>query len=159
MTILTHTDIEVFFQPATVADLNALARLIRRYFAFDHIPFDAAAIRSGLKAMFNDKSVGQAFLIATESKPIGYTILANSFDLEFGGPVAVMTDLYLEPEYRRLGIGKKTIRFLEQLSRKEGKCALEFLVERDNTGALSFYKRQGFVTYNRIPMSKRLRAR
>jgi GNAT superfamily N-acetyltransferase len=159
MTKLTRTDIKAFIQPATVADLNVLARLIRRYFAFDHIPFDATAIRSGLKAMFNDKSAGQAFLIATESKPIGYTILVNSFDLEFGGPVAVMTDLYLEPEYRRLGIGKKTIRFLEQLCRRKGKCALEFQVERDNTEAMSFYKRQGFVAYNRIPMSKRLRAR
>ena len=158
MTILTRTDVEVFIRPATVADTNALARLIRRYFDFDHIPFDATAIRSGLKTMFKDKSVGQAFLITTESKPIGYTILTNSFDLEFGGAIAVMTDLYLEPEYRRLGIGKKTIRFLEQLCRKNGKCALELQVERDNAPAISFYKRQGFVAYSRIPMSKRLRS-
>lgn len=159
MRILSRPDIKVSLRPAIGTDIHALSRLIRRYYAFDHISFDAKTIRSGLKALLQNKSAGQAFLIALESKPIGYTILTYGFDLEFAGRTALMTDLYLEPGYRNLGIGGMTMRFLEQFCHKKQIKTLELQVERDNAAAMSFYQRHGFTAHNRIPMSKRLRQR
>lgn len=147
---------DVDFRPAMIRDLKALSRLIRSYYALDHIAFDAKAIRSGLKAMFKDKSTGQAFLIIVGAKAIGYAILTYGFDLEFGGRTALMTDLYLEPKYRRLGIGRKTLQFLEQICRNNSIGALELQVERTNTVAQRFYRRLEFEAHDRIPMTKRL---
>lgn len=106
--------------------------------------------------MFKDKSAGLAFLIILEAKPIGYTILTYGFDLEFGGRTALMTDLYLEPKYRRLGIGRKTVQFLEQFCRNDGIVALELQVEHTNRMAQRFYRRLKFEVHNRIPMTRRL---
>jgi GNAT superfamily N-acetyltransferase len=146
----------VIFQPAKPGDLKTLTRLIERYCAFDYITFDAKVIRSGLKAMFKDKSAGRAFLINLGAKPIGYTILTYGFDLEFGGRTALITDLYLEPKYRRLGVGRKTLLFLEQFCRNNSIGALELQVERTNKMAQRFYRRLKFEAHNRIPMTKRI---
>jgi ribosomal protein S18 acetylase RimI-like enzyme len=144
------------FQHAKLTDLKRLVQLIKRYYVFDHIAFNAKDIRSGLKTMIRDKSNGQAFLITVNEKPIGYTILTYCFDLEFGGRTALMTDLYLEPKYRRLGIGRETLQFLEQFCRARRLNALELQVERTNTAARAFYRRLSFEAHDRIPMTKRL---
>ena len=142
---------------ATLADIKTLCCLIGRYFEFDHIPFDENAIRAGLETLLRSKSAGQAFLITTDTAPIGYTILTYGFDLEFGGYVGLMTDLYLDPPYRGLGIGKKTLEFLERFCRAKGIKALELQVGRTNQAAQAFYRRLGFHAHDRIPMSKRFR--
>jgi ribosomal protein S18 acetylase RimI-like enzyme len=146
----------VAFHPARFRDLKTLSRLISSYYALDRIAFDAKAIRPGLKALLRDKWAGRAFLIIVAAKPIGYTILTYGFDLEFGGRTALMTDLYLDPKYRRLGIGRKTLQFLEQFCRNDRIEALELQVERTNKTAQKFYRRLKFQAHDRIPMTKLL---
>jgi ribosomal protein S18 acetylase RimI-like enzyme len=80
------------------------------------------------------------------------------FDLEFGGRAAAITDLYLRREHRRQGIGRKALEFVEAFCRKAGISVVELQVEKGNAAARAFYKVNGFVAHDRIPMSKRLRS-
>ena len=146
----------VILRPATIADLRLLTRFIRHYFAFDHLEFQGKAIRAGLRKLLANPSIGQAYLVTSNSKAVGYTILIDSFDLEFGGRVAFVTDLYLEADYRRRGIGTEIMKQLEQLSLRKGVKTLELLAERRNRAALSFYRRVGFRRHDRVSLSKRL---
>lgn len=157
MTTYLKSRSAVVFRAATKADAGILLRLVQRYYAFDQISFDAKAVRSGIRILLKSPSAVRAFLVLHGSKPVGYAILTYSFDLEFGGPVGIVTDLYLEGLYRGAGIGRKTMQFLERVCRKEGVKALELLVERKNTRAFFFYERRGFRAYDRILMSKHLR--
>jgi ribosomal protein S18 acetylase RimI-like enzyme len=149
----------VVLRPATIADLTALTRFIQRYFAFDRLDFDGKAIRSGLGQLLKSRSLGQALLVISNSKPVGYTILIDSFDLEFGGRVAFVTDLYLDPAYRRRGIGTEIMKQLEQFCRDRGIKTIELQAERRNRAALSFYRRRGFRRHDRVALSKRLKGR
>jgi ribosomal protein S18 acetylase RimI-like enzyme len=146
--------VSVILKPATRADETILVRMIERYYAFDNIAFSEESARLGLRALFKDQSAGQAFLVALDSEFIGYTILTDSFDLEFGGRVGLITDLYLDAEYRRQGIGTKVMRLLEEICRKKGIGTLELQVEHGNEAARSFYQRMGFRAHDRVPMSK-----
>ena len=159
MTTLSPSGAGVSLRPATPADLTTLMRFIRNYFAFDHLDFDAKAIRSGLRELLKNRSVGQAFLVISNSSPAGYTILIDSFDLEFGGHVAFVTDLYLEPACRRRGIGTEIMKRLEQFCRRQGVKTIELQAERRNRAALSFYRRLGFRRHDRVALSKRLKNR
>jgi GNAT superfamily N-acetyltransferase len=147
----------VVLRPATIAEFTTLTRFIQRYFRFDHLNFDRKAIRVGVKQLLKNRSVGQAFLVISNSKPVGYTILIESFDLEFGGRVGFVTDLYLEAAYRRRGVGTEIIKQLERFCRDTGIKTLELQVERKNKAALSFYRRVGFQEHDRISLSKRLK--
>jgi len=140
-----------------VPDLTILTRLIRDYFAFDHLDFDGKAIRLGLRELLKSRSIGRAFVIVSNSKPVGYTILIDSFDLEFGGRVAFVTDLYLEAPHRRLGIGTEIMKQLEHFCRERGIKTIELQAERRNRAALSFYRRLGFRRHDRVALSKFLK--
>jgi ribosomal protein S18 acetylase RimI-like enzyme len=142
-----------------MTDLTTLTQFIRRYFAFDHLDFDGKAIGSGLRQLLRNRSIGQAFLVMRNSKPVGYTILIESFDLEFGGCVAFVTDLYLEPACRRLGIGTEIMKQLEHFCRANGTKTIELQAERRNRAALSFYRRVGFRRHDRVSLSKQLKVR
>jgi GNAT superfamily N-acetyltransferase len=147
----------VVLRPAMVPDLTILTRLIRDYFAFDHLDFDGKAIRLGLRELLKSRSIGRAFVIVSNSKPVGYTILIDSFDLEFGGRVAFVTDLYLEAPHRRLGIGTEIMKQLEHFCRERGIKTIELQAERRNRAALSFYRRLGFRRHDRVALSKFLK--
>ena len=90
---------------------------------------------------------------------MGYTILIETFDLEFGGRAAFVTDLYLEPAYRRCGIGTEVMEQLERFCLARGMKTIELQAERKNRAALSFYRRLGFCRHDRVALSKRLKGR
>jgi diamine N-acetyltransferase len=144
------------FKTATEADAPGLLDLIQKYFEYDGIPFRADEMRPGLMILLNDASIGQAWLIDCGSETAGYVIFTYAFDLEFGGRVAVVTDLYLEPEFRGKGLGRKTLERIEEFCKNLGVWALELQVERDNPEAQALYRKFGFAAADRIPMSKRL---
>lgn len=144
-------------EPATPADLDTVHGLIRDYFAYDHIPFDAEAVRAGLARLIGEPTLGWALVMRDADRGIaGYAIVSLGVDLEFGGRTATVTDLYFRPERRRMGLGMTMLRHIEARCLAEGIAAMELLVERDNHEAQGLYAKFGFTPHDRIPMSKRL---
>lgn len=82
-------------------------------------------------------------------------ILTFGYDLEFGGPVATVTEFYIVPSHRRHGIGRQVIQFLEDTCRDLETTSLELQVEQDNPEAQVFYGSLVFQTHERIPLSNR----
>jgi ribosomal protein S18 acetylase RimI-like enzyme len=82
--------------------------------------------------------------------------MTRGFDLEFGGALGLVTDLYLRPAFRRRGLGAKAIRHLSKVCAAEGLGSIELQVEKKNKKARAFYRAMGFVPHDRVPMSKRL---
>jgi len=146
------------FKTATEADADTLLNLIQKYFVYDGISFDASKIRPGLILLLKDESIGHAWLIQSGAKAVGYVIFTYGFDLEFGGRLALVTDLYLEEEFRGQGLGRMTLKRIEEFCRANGVRALELQVERDNSEAQALYRKFGFEAADRIPLSKRLAA-
>jgi ribosomal protein S18 acetylase RimI-like enzyme len=147
----------VSFRTATIADLPALECLVGKYYAYDQIAHEAAEVHSGLAILLSDASPGQAWLVLDGLQPVGYVIFTYGFDIEFGGRLATITDLYLEPSYRGKGIGHKILEHIEEYCRMAGLRGLELQVERDNVEARGLYQKFGFQSVDRIPMSKRIK--
>jgi GNAT superfamily N-acetyltransferase len=156
MEIQLQPEAHISVRTATVADAVALRNLVKQYYEFDQIPCVPEEIESGLAVLLNDSSLGQAWLILHDLQPVGYVIFTYGFDIEFGGRLATITDLYLEPAHRRKGIGGKVLQQLEAFCGSIGLRGLELQVETDNAEARSLYKTFGFVPADRIPMSKRI---
>jgi GNAT superfamily N-acetyltransferase len=144
-------------QTATLADLAVLQDLVGKYYEFDHIRHDAPEVQSGLATLLADPSLGQAWLVLDGTSPVGYVIFTHGFDVEFGGRLATITDLYLEPGHRGKGVGRKILERVEDYCRTAGVRGLELQVERDNTEARGLYAKFGFQSADRVPMSKRIK--
>jgi ribosomal protein S18 acetylase RimI-like enzyme len=148
----------VSFRTATISDLPALENLVGKYYAFDEISHDAGEVHAGLAILLTDATLGQAWLVLDARQPVGYVIFTYGFDVEFGGRLATITDLYLEPSHRGRGIGGKVLEHVEEYGRSTGLRGLELQVERDNAEARRLYEKSGFQSADRIPMSKRIKS-
>ncbi len=141
---------------ATLSDIESLVSLIRAYYTYDHIAFDESEIRRGLPTLLNDPKIGQAWFIQVDGRTAGYVIATYGYDLEFGGREATITDLFLHSEYRRTGLGTRTLQAVEREVHANGASTIELRVENDNHEAIAFYSKLGFQPSERISMSKRL---
>ena len=145
---------EASFHPASAEDAPTALALIREYYAFDHMAFDAAVVESALAQLLADASLGRVWLIEQQGANVGYLILTLGFDLEFGGRQATVTDLYLQPQARHQGLGTAALTLVEQTCRSLGIHAFELQVAGTNHSAQRFYEKFGMEKHDRIPMSK-----
>jgi ribosomal protein S18 acetylase RimI-like enzyme len=137
-------------------DADKLVEFIRRYYEYDGIPFHREEIRAGLGELLKDPAPGRAWFIKRGNETVGYVIIGYDFDLEVGGRLATITDLYLDPAHRRQCLGRKTLEFVADFCRSTGVRALQLQVERDNAEAQALYTSFGFQAADRIPMCVRL---
>jgi diamine N-acetyltransferase len=137
-------------------DHGLLLRLLAAYYAFDHIAFDESAAGEGLARLLAEDGIGRAYLVEFAGEVAGYILFTFAFDIEFGGRIATLTDFYLEPRYRRGGLGAETLAFVADECRGFGVKALELQVEEANLPAQALYRKFGFQRLSRLPMSKQL---
>lgn len=145
---------EITFKSVDVTDIDALVQFMREYYEFDHLLFDETSARSALKTLLNNESYGQVWLIQDKAFPVGYVVLTYGFSLEAQGRDALVDELYVRENYRGQGVGKATLDFLENVCRSLGIRAFHLEVERKNTAAHDFYRKQGFTDSDRYLLTK-----
>lgn len=89
-------------------------------------------------------------VIYSPDKTIMAYILGKSegYDDKWHGHVSAVT---VGPQYRRMGLAKKLMLFLEDLSEKTDNCYfVDLFVRKSNSIAISMYKRFGYIVYRTI---------
>ena len=157
--MLSDMPAPVTFHQATPDDLGTLLSLIRTYYRHDAIPYDEVALPPALACFLDDPTLGRAWLANVRGQAAGYLIATFSYDLEFGGRTLTVTDLFVAQAYRRQGVGRAALVFLERVAPELGVVTLELQAERHNEAARAFYQALGFERHERVPMSKRLSGR
>jgi len=134
----------VSFRPCGPKDFNALVKLTTAYYRHDKIPYHLGSLRRGLETLLRNPSQGQAWLLETHHKPVGYALLTYNFDLEYGGVEGMLTDLYVDKRHRNRGVGSLALYELEDFCRERGIRAIELQVLNRNKPAETFYRKAGF---------------
>lgn len=142
----------VTFRPCGPKDHKVLLKLIVAYYRFDKIPYKLESLRRGLDTLLRNLSQGQAWMLETHHKAIGYAILTYNFDLEYGGVEGMLTDLYVEKRFRQRRVGSLAIYEMEDFCRERGIRNIELQVQNHNKSADTFYRKTGFRTLPRKVM-------
>jgi diamine N-acetyltransferase len=150
-------DPHITFHGITEADLDQLLILIKEYYEFDHLLFDRTKAGEALKLLLKDPALGRIWLIQQDSNTVGYVILTFGFIVEFHGRHAVIDEFYIREPYRRKGIGKRTLQFIEEFCRSLEIHVLRLEVEKANSVAQELYRRASFEPHPRVLMTKLLR--
>lgn len=140
------------------ADLPELIRLVRAYYQFDHIRFDARTMKPALAKLLRSRTLGRVWIMRDGGKAVGYVILTFNFDLEFDGLEGLVTDLFIEADYRGQGLGERALDVVDDYCRARGIGAVELQVETDNTAAQAFYRKIGFKQLNRVVMTRDIKS-
>ena len=143
---------------AKAQDLPALLRMMRSLAEQPPaIAFDEDEVCAALDKFLGHADLGHAWLLWLGEKPAGYVILTLGYSFEFRGRDAFIDELYIEPEFRRRGLGRRALEFLEEKARASGVNALHLEVDGGNDPALELYRRTGYENHGRHLLTKRLR--
>lgn len=145
---------ETTFRIATVADLDSLLEFMREFYEFEHLTFDDCTTPAALEQILKNDSLGNVWLIYWGDEAIGYVVLTLGYSLEFCGRDAFVDELYIRVNYRGRGVGTRTLQFIEETCCSLGVKALLLEVDRNNTNALSLYRKVGFKERDRYLMTK-----
>lgn len=61
------------------------------------------------------------------------------------GPVALLDEMYVEPDQRGTGIGSAILQHMVAICAELGVAAIEINVDESDAGAMRFYERHGFT--------------
>jgi ribosomal protein S18 acetylase RimI-like enzyme len=147
----------VVIRAARISDSADLLRLIRAYYRFDHIRFEPQTIGRALGELLRRPSLGRAWILCDDGRPVGYVLLTFNFDLEFGGREGQVTDLYIDSAYRGNGLARHALEVVDAYCLAHGIGTVELQVEINNTAARTFYKRIGFKQLSRVVMTRAVR--
>jgi ribosomal protein S18 acetylase RimI-like enzyme len=124
---------------ATATDAAALSRL---NVAFQGSGDDAATLAVRLA---EPGLTERALLAEVDGRAVGFAGLRVSPGLFYAEPRAELTELYVEPEARRHGVGRALIATAAELARRAGAEELWALTWEQNHAALALYRAMGFV--------------
>lgn len=145
------------FRDLTPEDRDLVVPMVQAFYrsdAVDH-PVDAAILeRSFQDAASPAEPLLRGLLIQWEGEPAGYMYLTQCYSAEVGGRCVFIEEIYLEPEYRRRGLGAQIMAWLEQEYPAARRFRLE--VTQANQGAISLYQRAGytFLRYDQMVLDK-----
>jgi len=91
-----------------------------------------------------NKDFIKLFLIEYENKIIGFANLMIIFSVWAHGKAIIIDDLFIREAYRRKGIGREVLEYIEQYAKENGYNRLQFQSELTNHTALEFYTSIGY---------------
>ena len=111
-----NTTFSVVFRPAAREDEPALLAMMRRLVEQEPGPyfFNEPVVRDALRTFLADPALGEAWIFFDEKTPVGYVVLTLGYSFEYHGRDAFIDELYIEPLYRRQGLGRRAVEFVEE---------------------------------------------
>jgi ribosomal protein S18 acetylase RimI-like enzyme len=137
-------------RPAEITDAAELARLNA---AFNESVEPPEAYAQRLQDL---RRVETPLLAEVAGRAVGFAAVRVVPSVFYAEPRAELTELYVEPEFRRLGVARALVASAENLARQLGAHSLVVLTGDDNEPALELYQALGFELDD-ISLSKSLR--
>lgn len=129
---------------ATVADVPDILRLIRALAEYEKLLHKVVATEADLReSLFGPQPAGECLVARVEGRPVGMAIYFRNLSTFLGKPGLYLEDLFVEPEYRGLGIGRGLLRAVAKSAVDRGYTRVDWSVLDWNEPAIRFYKSLG----------------
>lgn len=145
---------------AGVDDVDALLFLMEQFYAEAGFALDRPSAAAAFRTLLSNPALGCLWIARSGGEPAGYVVLTIRFTMEHGGFSGQVDDLYVQPDHRRLGVGRSLLEALASECRARHCKALQVEVASTNDAALALYERCGMrvITDGRVIASGLLEA-
>lgn len=141
MTLSTNA---VTLRSATANDVDALFGLILALAEYEKLSHQVTGSAAELRShLFGERRLVEAIVAEVDQKVVGFALFFYNYSTFLTKPGIYLEDLFVLPDYRRLGIGTALLTHLAQRALSEGCGRLEWSVLDWNAPAISFYQRIG----------------
>jgi GNAT superfamily N-acetyltransferase len=135
---------EVTIRAATVRDTPVILGFIRDLAKYEHLEHQVIATEETLRrSLFGPKPYAEVLLACLNDEPAGFALFFHNFSTFLGLPGLYLEDLFVRPEARRHGLGRRLLGRLAALAVERGCGRLEWSVLDWNEPSIRFYRALG----------------
>jgi GNAT superfamily N-acetyltransferase len=133
-------------RPAREDEVPLVLAFIRELARYERLEHEVTASESGLReALFGEPRYAEVVFACLDGSPVGFALYFHNFSTFKGRPGIYLEDLYVRPQARGRGIGKRLLTHLAAQA-LERRCArLEWAVLEWNEPSIGFYRSLGAV--------------
>jgi len=140
---------DITVAPVTPAEVFKLLELIRELARFERLENEVEATTELLhQALFGPQPAAGALLARCDGEVAGYAIYFFTFSSFVGRAGIWLEDVYVRPQFRRRGLGRRLIDAVARIGVERGCGRFEWLALNWNEGALEFYRGLGARAMN-----------
>ncbi|WHF52047.1 GNAT family N-acetyltransferase [Chryseobacterium gotjawalense] len=125
---------------ATESDTPIIFDLIKKLAVYEKMEDEVITSVEELKENIFTHKFSKVLIAEENDKPVGFALYFYNFSTFVGKPGLYLEDLFVEPEYRGKGYGKKLFIELAKIAKDENCGRMEWSVLNWNTPAIDFYK-------------------
>jgi GNAT superfamily N-acetyltransferase len=126
---------------ATIAVFN-----LKMAFETEKRRLNPTTLERGVQAVFEQPTRGSYFVAEVNGVVVGCLLITHEWSDWRNGDIWWLQSVYVDLEYRRLGVFRAMYAHVESLAREAGAIALRLYVERHNSRARETYRSLGFET-------------
>jgi GNAT superfamily N-acetyltransferase len=125
-------------------DVPLILELIRGLAEYERMADQVVATEAGLReALFGPQPSAEVIVAYAGDRPAGFALFFHNFSTFLARRGLYLEDLFVRPEFRRLGIGRRLLAELARIA-VERRCGrFEWSVLDWNAPAIEFYKSLG----------------
>ena len=136
----------VTIRPATERDVPTILGFIRALAQYEHLEHEVVATEDMLrKTLFGPRPYAEVVFACLEDKPVGFALFFHNYSTFLGKPGIYLEDLFVHPEARGRGLGKRLLTWLAKTAVERDCGRLEWAVLDWNEPSIRFYKSLGAV--------------
>jgi GNAT superfamily N-acetyltransferase len=127
---------------ATAKDIPLILNFIQELAEYENLSSEVVATEELLeKNLFGDHKHAEVIIGYLDKIPVSFALYFYNFSTFLGRPGIYLEDLFVKPEARGKGIGKKMLAYLGDLAKRKNCGRLEWWVLDENKPAIDFYKK------------------
>ncbi|HEX7804276.1 MAG TPA: GNAT family N-acetyltransferase [Pseudoxanthomonas sp.] len=146
MTPISVSPPKIHLRQAQVADIPQILAFVRELAEYEKLADEAVATEAGMtEQLFGDHPAAEVVIAEVDGQPAGFALFFHNFSTFLGRRGLSLEDLFVRPQYRGLGLGKRLMVHLAKLATERGCGRFEWSVLDWNEPAIRFYRSLGAV--------------
>ena len=133
---------------ASVEDCALILKFIKELAHYEKLEHEVTATEEILKEWIFEKKKCEVLIASENNIEIGYALFFHNFSTFLGKAGIYLEDLYINPDYRGLGYGKKLLKEVAKIAVERGCERLDWQCLNWNKSSIDFY-----LSLNAIEMS------
>jgi len=134
---------EFRIEPASERDLPLILKLIKGLAEYEKLAHAVIATEEILRESLFTTRVAEVLIGYAGDEPAGFAVFFQTFSTFLGVPGMYLEDIFVEPRWRRKGLGHQLLVHLAKLANERGYGRVEWSVLNWNEPAIGFYSALG----------------
>ena len=136
----------ITIRPAAPHEIPLVLEFVRGLATYERLEHEMTATAEDFAAaLFGPQACAEVVLACIDGTPVGYALFFRTFSSFVGKPSIFLEDLFVRPDARGHGVGKRLLAWLAQTALERGCGRLEWAVLDWNEPSIAFYRSLGAI--------------